>query len=84
MIFYHVLGHIDFFQNNIFFKHTWGDDFLGQARADKRLIARLRSEYGRWVDYVIEFARGADNISGLLQGSFGASFRPYKPIQQTD
>ena len=62
MIFYHVLGHIDFFQNNIFFKHTWGDDFLGRARADKRLIARLHSEYGRWVDYVIEFARGLDNI----------------------
>ncbi len=67
MIFYHVLGHIDFFQNNIFFKHTWSDDFMGQARADKRLIARLRSEYGRWVDYVIEFARGADNILGFYR-----------------
>jgi stage V sporulation protein R len=67
MIFYHVLGHIDFFQNNIFFKHTWGDDFMGRARADKRLIARLRSEYGRWVDYIIEFARGADNILGYYK-----------------
>ncbi len=67
MIFYHVLGHIDFFQNNTFFKHTWGDDFLGRARADKRLIARLRSEYGRWVDYIIEFARGADNILGFYR-----------------
>ena len=67
MIFYHVLGHIDFFQNNIFFKHTWSDDFLGRARADKRLLARLRSEYGRWVDYVIEFARGVDNILGFYK-----------------
>lgn len=67
MIFYHVLGHIDFFQNNTFFKHTWGDDFLGRARADKRLIARLRSEYGRWVDYVIEFARGIDNVLGYYR-----------------
>ena len=67
MIFYHVLGHIDFFQNNIFFKHTWGDDFLGRARADKRLIARLRSEYGRWVDYLIEFARGIDNLLGYYR-----------------
>jgi stage V sporulation protein R len=64
MIFYHVLGHIDFFQNNVFFKHTWSDDFLGKARADKRLIAKLRSEHGLWVDYVIEFARGIDNILG--------------------
>jgi stage V sporulation protein R len=23
MIFYHVIGHIDFFQNNLFFRHTW-------------------------------------------------------------
>jgi stage V sporulation protein R len=67
MIFYHVLGHIDFFHNNIFFKNTWTDDFLGRARADKRLIARLRSEHGRWVDYVIEFARGIDNISGYYR-----------------
>ncbi len=67
MIFYHVLGHIDFFQNNTFFRDTWSDDFLGKARADKRLINRLRSEYGRWVDYVIEFARGADNILGFYK-----------------
>ena len=67
MIFYHVLGHIDFFQNNIFFSHTWSDDFLGRARADKRLIARLRSEYGRWVDYIIEFSRGLDNILGYYR-----------------
>jgi len=64
MIFYHVLGHIDFFQNNLFFKHTWDMDFNGQALADKRLIARYRSEKGRWVDYVIEFARGIDNLVG--------------------
>ena len=62
MIFYHVLAHIDFFQNNLFFRHTWDYDFCGQALADKRLFARLRSEKGRWVDYIIEFARGIDNL----------------------
>ena len=62
MIFYHVLGHIDFFQNNIFFKNTWDYDFSGQALSDKRVIARLRSEKGRWLDYVIEFSRGIDNL----------------------
>jgi stage V sporulation protein R len=61
MIFYHVLGHIDFFQNNLYFKHTWNDDFAGQALSDKREVARLRSEKGRWVDYVLEFARSIDN-----------------------
>ena len=64
MIFYHVLGHIDFFQNNVYFRNTWDYDFTGRALADKRLIAKLRSEKGRWVDYVIEFARGIDNIVG--------------------
>jgi stage V sporulation protein R len=64
MIFYHVLAHIDFFQNNLYFRHTWDYDLTGQALADKRLIARLRSEHGRWVDYVIEFARGIDNLVG--------------------
>jgi len=64
MIFYHVIGHIDFFQNNLFFRHTYDYDFTGQALSDKRLIARLRAEKGRWVDYVIEFARNIDNIVG--------------------
>ncbi|MBW1695982.1 MAG: SpoVR family protein [Deltaproteobacteria bacterium] len=64
MIFYHVLAHIDFFQNNLFFRHTWDDDFTGRALSDKRLIAKLRSEKGRWVDYVIEFARSIDNLVG--------------------
>ena len=67
MIFYHVLGHIDFFQNNIFYKKTWNDDFCGQALADKRILNRIREEMGpdkRWVDYVIEFARGVDNLVG--------------------
>jgi len=64
MIFYHVLAHIDFFQNNLYFRHTWDYDFTGQALSDKRLIAKLRSEKGRWVDYVIEFARGIDNLIG--------------------
>ncbi len=64
MIFYHVLAHIDFFQNNLYYRHTWDYDFTGQALSDKRLITRLRSEKGRWVDYTIEFARGIDNIVG--------------------
>ena len=62
MIFYHVLGHIDFFQNNRFFEHTWSDDFKGIALAHKRLIARMRSKHQHWVDYIIEFARGMDNL----------------------
>ena len=64
MIFYHVLAHIDFFQNNLFFRHTWDDDFTGQALSDKRAIAKLRTEKNRWVDYVIEFSRGVDNLVG--------------------
>jgi len=64
MIFYHVLAHIDFFQNNLYYRHTWDYDFNGQALSDKRLIAKLRSEKGRWVDYVIEFTRGIDNLVG--------------------
>ncbi len=67
MIFYHVIGHIDFFQNNALFRHTWNDDFNGLALADKRLIARLRSEKGKWVDYVIEFTRGIDNLVGYYE-----------------
>jgi stage V sporulation protein R len=64
MIFYHVLGHIDFFQNNSYFRHTWDYDFTGKALSDKRMIAVLRSEKGRWVDYIIEFSRGIDNLVG--------------------
>ena len=66
MIFYHVIGHIDFFQNNLFFRHTWEYDFNSRALADKRLIAKLRSEKGRWVDYVIEFSRTIDNLVGYF------------------
>ncbi len=75
MIFYHVIGHIDFFQNNLYFRHTWDYDFNGQALSDKRLIARLRSEKGRWVDYIIEFARGIDNIVGY-HGELSQMDRP--------
>ncbi|MCP4746367.1 MAG: SpoVR family protein [Desulfobacteraceae bacterium] len=64
MIFYHVLAHVDFFQNNLFFRHTWNYDFNGEALSDKRVIAKLRAERGRWVDYVIEFSRGIDNLVG--------------------
>lgn len=66
MIFYHVIGHIDFFQNNLFFRHTWDYDFAAKALADKRIIAKLRSERGRWVDYIIEFARSIDNLVGYF------------------
>ncbi len=66
MIFYHVIAHVDFFQNNILFKDTWNDDFTGQALADKRLIEKLRSEKGRWVDYVIEFSRAINNLVGYF------------------
>lgn len=67
MIFFHVLGHHDFFHNNVFFRKTWDDDFCGQALADKRLINKIREDMGaekRWVDYVIEFARSVDNLVG--------------------
>ena len=67
MIFYHVLGHVDFFQNNAMFRNTWGDDFAAQALANKRIIAGLRSKHGRWVDYVIEFSRGIDNLVGYFE-----------------
>jgi stage V sporulation protein R len=67
MIFYHVLAHIDFMHNNSYFAHTWDDDFVGLALADKRLIADFRTKHGRWVDYVIEFTRGVDNITGYYK-----------------
>ncbi|NJL12824.1 MAG: SpoVR family protein, partial [Microscillaceae bacterium] len=43
-----------------------GDDFVGKALADKRLLNSLRSEYGRWVDYVIEFSRAINNLVGYF------------------
>ena len=78
MIFYHVIGHIDFFQNNLYFRHTWEYDFASKALADKRLLAKLRSEKGRWVDYVIEFARSVDNLVGYFAtlGEFNRAKKP--------
>jgi len=76
MIFYHVLAHIDFFQNNVYFRHTWDYDFTGQALADKRLIARLRAEKGRWLDYIIEFTRGLDNLVGYYDEMSQLSHTP--------
>jgi stage V sporulation protein R len=64
MIFYHVIGHIDFFQNNLYFRHTRDYDFTGQALSDKRLISKYRSEKGRQLDYIIEFGRAIDNLVG--------------------
>ncbi len=54
------------YQNNLFFQHTWNYDFTGKALSDKRLISQLRSEKGRWVDYVIEFAKAIDNLVGYF------------------
>ena len=82
MIFYHVIGHIDFFQNNLYFRHTWDYDFAGKALADKRLLAKLRSEKGRWVDYIIEFSRAIDNLVGYfdLLSSFAAEKKKLSKI----
>lgn len=73
MIFYHVLAHIDFFQNNKLFERTWHDDFVGQALADKRLINQLRTEQGRWVDYVLEFSRAINNLNGYFSELFSTN-----------
>ena len=78
MIFYHVLAHIDFFQNNLYFRNTRDYDFTGLALSDKREIARLRALKGRWVDYIIEFARGIDNLAGF-HDELSRSFRPPSP-----
>ncbi len=80
MIFYHVLAHIDFFQNNLYFRHTWDYDFTGQALSDKRMITSLRSEKGRWVDYVIEFARGIDNLVAFHR-NLSDKFAPQKALK---
>ena len=80
MIFYHVLGHIDFFQNNLYYRHTWDYDFTGEALSDKRVIAKLRADHGRWVDYVIEFARGIDNLVGYF-AELGSRF-PLDPVSE--
>ncbi len=66
MIFYHVIAHIDFFQNNKFFEQTWDYDFKEKALTEKRIISRLRSQKGRVVDYLIEFSRGIDNLVGYF------------------
>ena len=85
MIFYHVLAHIDFFQNNIFFRNTWDYDFTGQALSDKRVIARLRSERGRWVDYVIEFSRGIDNLVNYFNELYRLnSTLPFRKLTRLD
>ncbi len=85
MIFYHVIAHVDFFQNNILYEDTWNDDFVGQALADKRLIEQLRCEHGRWVDYVIEFSRSIDNIVGYFDKLAGHNLPNVKrPSEKID
>lgn len=79
MIFYHVLAHIDFFQNNVLFEHTWDEDFVGLALSDKRLIESYRKQYGRWVDYVIEFSRSIDNIVGYFGTLFHRDYPKETP-----
>jgi len=66
MIFYHVIAHIDFFQNNKFFEHTWDYDFKEKALTEKRIISKLHAQKGRVVDYIIEFSRGIDNLVGYF------------------
>jgi len=67
MIFYHVIAHIDFFQNNKFFEKTWDYDFKEKALTEKRIIAKLRSRKGRAVDYIIEFTKGIDNLVSYFE-----------------
>jgi stage V sporulation protein R len=66
MIFYHVIAHVDFFQNNRFFEQTWDYDFKQKALTEKRIISKIRSQKGRAVDYIIEFTRGIDNLVGYF------------------
>jgi len=66
MIFYHVIAHIDFFQNNKFFERTWNYDFKEKALTEKRIMAKLRAKHGRKADYTMEFARGIDNLVGYF------------------
>lgn len=85
MIFYHVLAHIDFFQNNQYFSNTWDYDFTGHALSDKRMIAKLRSQKGRWVDYIIEFTRGIDNLVSYYNELARIDFSPAtKQTKMTD
>ncbi len=85
MIFYHVLAHIDLFQNNLFFEDTWDSNFADKGLADKRLIESYRREYGRWVDYIIEFSRGINNLVGffnkLTDKQYQRELDPSKPIE---
>jgi stage V sporulation protein R len=66
MIFYHVIAHVDFFQNNRFFEQTWDYDFKEKALTEKRIISKIRSQKGHAVDYIIEFTRGIDNMVGYF------------------
>ena len=51
----------------------------GQALSDKRLIAKARAEKGRWVDYIIEFARSIDNLVGYHRELTQADRAPATP-----
>lgn len=82
MIFYHVIAHIDFFQNNVFFARTWLDGFLARANAHAEQIKELRFDKGRWVDYVIEFSRGLDNLVNFYDDLNVTRPRPATPIQK--
>ena len=66
MIFYHVIAHVDFLQNNRFFEQTWDYDFKEKALTEKRIVSKIRSQKGRVVDYIIEFTRGIDNLVGYF------------------
>lgn len=82
MIFYHVIAHIDFFQNNVFFAKTWNDDFLARANSHAEHVKTLRYEHGRWVDYVIEFARGLDNLVNFYDDLNAISLESKKSLAE--
>jgi hypothetical protein len=71
-------GHIDFFQNNHLLPATPGGlrfcrrGTVGQA-GHRQACDRNK---GRWVDYVIEFARGIDNLVGFYGRACRPFFRP--------
>jgi stage V sporulation protein R len=64
MIFYHVIGPYRFFSEQPLFPAHVGLRLQRRGAVGQAGLAKLRSERGRWVDYVIEFARGIDNLVG--------------------
>ncbi len=82
MIFYHVLAHIDFFQNNMYFRHTWDYDFTGRALSDKRMISQTadRKKAAGWI--TSSNFPGAWTIWLDITMNFRASIAPPAPARQ--